>query len=335
MNKKLILSLFALLFIGSVSAKKVKFAVDMGTYTINPTGIHVMGDFQVAAGYSLNFDPATVQMTNIPSTTIYTVIVTIPAFQKYEFKFVNGNQSYEVEFVPEKARVGYNFNDNRWLYVDSLQNDTSFLGAVKFSENSPAGKTLLRYVVDMANAAPVPTTGVHLGSTYQGNDPAKTRLTNLDGTKWEIIAYLNTGVQSFKYYKSNTGVSTETVPGACATASLRTHNLQADTILPTVCFNSCVVCAAPPVGVNENSIEASSLALFPNPASDQVTISKTFQTAGTLAIVDISGKLVEQINIPEKAENEIKVDLHKYAKGVYQVYLGNKDGYRHAKLIVQ
>lgn len=335
MIKKLILPLLAIFMAGNVSAKKVKFAVDMTTFTINPTGIHVMGDFQVAAGYSLNFDPATIQMTNVPATTIYTVIVNIPAFQKYEFKFVNGNQSYEVEFVPEKARVGYNFNDNRWMYVDSLQNDTSFLGAVKFGENSPAGKTLLRYVVDMQNATPVPTTGVHLGSTYQGNNPATTHLTNLDGTKWEIIAYLNTGVQSFKYYNGNTGATTETVPGACATASLRTHNLQADTILPTVCFNSCVVCAAPPVSLKENTIEASSLQLFPNPSHDQVTISKPFKTAGTLAIVDISGKLVEQISIEASEENEIKVDLQKYSKGVYQVYLGNKEGYQHAKLIVQ
>ncbi|MBK9284480.1 MAG: T9SS type A sorting domain-containing protein [Sphingobacteriaceae bacterium] len=333
MKKHNWLILFALFIFGSASAKKVKFAVDMGSYTISPNGIHVMGDFQVAAGYSLNFDPASILMTQVGATTIYTVIVTLPAFQKYEFKFVNGDQSYEVEFVPEKARVGYNFNDNRWMFVDSLQNDTSFLGAVKFSENSPAGKTLLRYVVDMQYATPVPTTGVHLGSTYQGNDPATTRLTNLDGTKYEIIAYLNTGVQSFKYYNGNNAGTTETVPGACATSSLRTHNLQADTILPTVCFSSCTACMAPPASISENSIQFSRLKISPNPASDYINIIKPNQNSGTLAIVDISGKLVKEIKIEDELTDSVNIDISDLSNGVYQIYFGSQNQYFHTKLI--
>ncbi len=42
----------------SLSAKKVKFAVDMTSYTISPNGIHVMGDYQVTAGIgTLDWDP--------------------------------------------------------------------------------------------------------------------------------------------------------------------------------------------------------------------------------------------------------------------------------------
>ena len=327
------LILFAILITGSAYSKAVKFAVDMGSYTISPMGIHVMGDFQVAAGYSLNFDPASIPMTQVGATTIYTVIVTIPAFQKYEFKFVNGDQSYEVEFVPEKARVGYNFNDNRWMFVDSLQNDTSFLGAVRFSENSPAGKTLLRYVVDMQYATPVPTTGVHLGSTYQGNDPATTRLTNLDGTKYEIIAYLNTGTQSFKYYNGNMAGTTETVPGACATASLRTHNLQADTILPTVCFSSCTACMAPPASVSKYSIEFSSLKISPNPANDHFVLKKPINKEGTLSIVDVSGKLVKEVKLEDDLNESVNVNVSELPAGVYQIYFGSNNQYYHGKLI--
>jgi hypothetical protein len=46
MKKILILLLPFFLSLAPASAKKVKFSVDMDTVTINPTGVHVFGDFQ-------------------------------------------------------------------------------------------------------------------------------------------------------------------------------------------------------------------------------------------------------------------------------------------------
>ncbi|MBK8686725.1 MAG: hypothetical protein IPN26_18020 [Bacteroidetes bacterium] len=48
------------------------------------------------------------------------MVVDLPAFAKYEYKFLNGDQGYEVEVVPEESRANYNLSDNRWIYVDSL-----------------------------------------------------------------------------------------------------------------------------------------------------------------------------------------------------------------------
>ena len=79
----------------------------------------------------------TTTLTQEGSTEIYSIVVDIPAFAKYEYKFLNGDQFYEAEFVPI-IRVGYNFNDNRWIYVDSLANDTTFVGAILFAGNAPA-----------------------------------------------------------------------------------------------------------------------------------------------------------------------------------------------------
>jgi hypothetical protein len=334
MVKKLLLSALTLILFQSMNAKKVKFAVDMGTYTISPFGVHVIGDFQVAAGYSLNFDTGSLQMTQVGATTIYTCLVTIPAFQLYQFKFVNGNQSYEVEFVPDKARVGYNFNDNRWMYVDSLMNDTSYLGAIKFSGNAPAGKTLLRYVVDMANAGAVSSNGVHLGSTYQSNDPATTRLSNLPGggSCHEIIAYIATGTQSFKYYNGKLAANTETVPGTCATGGLRTHNLTADTVLNVVCFSGCAAC---PVGLKENSISYSALSIYPNPASNKVDLQVPVSGQNKVTFVDVSGKIVKEIVVEEEKNAHIGIGLHELPKGFYQVYFGSDQNYYHTKLLVQ
>lgn len=333
MFKKLILLAIILFSAQSAFSKKVKFAVDMGTYTISPFGIHVLGDFQVAAGFPSNFDPGSTTMTQVGATSIYTVLVTLPAFQKYEFKFVNGDQTYEVEFVPDHARVGYGFNDNRWIYVDSLQNDTTYLGAIKFNGNSPAGKTLLRYVVDMQNAGVIPANGVHVASTFQGNNPATTRLVNLDGTKYEIIGYMNTGVQTFKYYNGNSAITTESVPVECATAGSRTHNLTADTILTTVCFSGCAAC---PVGVNENKIEYSSLKLFPNPSSDFVKIENPNASgAEKIILVDISGKKIDEIDLEDSSGKTIELDLKKYSKGIYQVYLKSGSTFYHSKLLIR
>jgi hypothetical protein len=332
MTKRILLSVLTLLLFQSMNAKKVKFAVDMGTYSVSAFGVHVLGNFQVVAGYTANYDPASIQMNQVGATTIYTVMVNIPAFQLYEFKFVNGNQSYEVEFVPEKARIGYNFNDNRWLYVDSLMNDTTYLGAIKFSDNAPAGKTLLRYIVDMANAGSISSNGVHLSSTYQLNNPATTKLVNLSASKYEIIGYMNTGTQSFKYYNGNLAANTETVPGTCATGGLRTHNLTADTVLNAVCFSGCAAC---PVGIKENNIAFSSLNMYPNPAVNSVTIKKPMSGENKLVFVDISGKIIKELIIEQNTSESVEIDVRTLQKGFYQVYFGSGQNYYHSKLLVQ
>lgn len=85
------------------------------------------------------------------STAIYSIVVDVPAFHKYEYKFVNGDLFYGTEFVPLESRVGYEFNDNRWIYVDSLDNSVTDIGAIVFSGNAPAGQKLVRFLVDAKN----------------------------------------------------------------------------------------------------------------------------------------------------------------------------------------
>ena len=97
MFKKLII--LALVFnTGFVFAKKVKFAVDMTGQVISPNGVHISGDFQTEAGYPTDWDAEATTLTKEGSTNIYSVTVNIPAFRKYEYKYVNGDKFYEVEF---------------------------------------------------------------------------------------------------------------------------------------------------------------------------------------------------------------------------------------------
>lgn len=326
--KKLSLFFAAFLLANSLSAKKVKFAVNMGTNTISALGIHVMGDFQTIAGFSGgDFNAGTTLCTQEGTTTIYSIIVTLPAFQKYEFKFVNGDQSYEAEFVPEKARVGYNFNDNRWIYVDSLGNDTSSVGAVMFGGTSPAGQTLVRFMVDMQNVTVNPN-DPHVAGNFQGNDPAKTRLYSFGNNIYEIISYMNTGAIQFKYYNGKIAANTETVPGTCATSGNRTHTVMADSILTTVCFSECNACI--PNSLQTQQIQFQSLKIYPNPTNEAVSISTPEK--GKVVIVDLTGKLIYEENVTDQ-HTLINVSL--LSKGYYQIYYQTSLFIFHNKLIIE
>src|SRR6185503_10791552 len=98
MKKALLISAVLFISVGAF-AKKVKFSVDMDTITINVNGVHVTGDFQDEAGFASDWDPGTTAMLqDVSDPSIYSIVLDIPAFQKYEFKFVNGIFGYETEF---------------------------------------------------------------------------------------------------------------------------------------------------------------------------------------------------------------------------------------------
>jgi hypothetical protein len=312
---KRLLLLSALTLITSLGfAKKVKFAVDMSTFTISPMGIHVMGDFQAAAGYTLgNWQSNTTLMTQVGSTTIYTVVVNIPAFQHYEFKFVNGDQSYEAEFVPYESRVEpFGFNDNRWIYVDSLANDTTYAGAIIFGANAPFGKTLMRFMVDMSNAGTLSPNGVHVAGNFQTSwDPSKIRMHSFGGNIYEIITFTTTGTYEFKYYNGNTLGTTETVPGSCAVNNNRGINLTKDSILPTICFSSCAACV---VGISEVASVFSNVKLYPNPTSHMSILELQESKEYSVKLNDHTGRVVRSYTF---TGNSLTVNKDDLAPGIY------------------
>src|SRR5262245_15403563 len=213
--KRIFLLILAVNLLQHAAAKKVRLSVDMATTTINVTGVHVFGDFQAAAGYPGGYwQSNTTPMTQVGASTVYSVVVDIPAFAKYEYKFINGDQSYEVEFVPDPARVGYNFNDNRWVFVDSLADDTTDIPAVIFSENAPAGLKLIRFYVEMQSVLLSPS-GVHVARDFQGWDPAAMCMYSFGGSLYEIIAYASAGTYQYRFYNGSTAADSETVPAPC------------------------------------------------------------------------------------------------------------------------
>ena len=289
--KKIVIVSVTLFIAVTLSAKKVKFEVDMTDWTISTYGVHVAGDFQALAGYSGgDWQPGTTELVNESGTQIYSVIVDIPAFAKYEYKFLNGDQWYDVEFVPWESRVGYNFNDNRWIYVDSIANDTSTTHPILFSGNAPAGLKLLRFKVDMQKESPVAATGVHVAGTFQDWNPAIFRLYDFDTTIFEYMAYVQQGEHEYKYYNGNTITDAETVPAECALNGNRWVNIVNDTMVEVVCFAECSACVITRL---PGYILKEELTVYPNPASHKAVIQFPAKYGfHDILITDLLGRVI-------------------------------------------
>lgn len=296
--KNMIRQLLALIVIstlatGGVMAKKVKFMVNMSGLVKSSFGMHITGDFQTIAGYAGgDWNSASTPMVQEPGdTNLYSLVVDLPAMNKYEFKFVNGVQFYEVEFVPIESRVGYNFNDNRWIFIDSLAPDTMVVGPLRFAGNAPMGKYCARFVVDMQGLN-IHSTGVHVAGDFQSWDPASMRLYSFGGSVYEYIGYVDStaGGIEFKYINGNYWGIDEIVPGACATNGNRSQSMAKDSLLPTMCYSSCVAC--PTVAVVEPVVAG--LQIFPNPTQGDATV-KVVGIAGawTLRVLDMQGRIVQ------------------------------------------
>ena len=291
MDKKLIIIILMLASFTGL-AKTVKFAVDMTGQPVSPNGVHVAGDFQEAAGYEGgNWQSNTTVMNNEAGTDIYSVFVDIPAFSKYEYTFINGDQWYEVEFVPIESRVGYDFNTNRWVYIDSLYNDTTSIPPVLFSGNAPVYQYLFRLKVNLQLEDEIDPAGVHVAGDFQNWDPASTIMYSFVEEIYESIIYLDMTTEpaeyQYRFINGNTMEDYETVPGECAESGNRFVEVFRDTVMEVVCFSGCSDCGTQ--GMDENT-DLSSALIFPNPCIDFSTLKfNDAKDSHRVIIVDLLG----------------------------------------------
>ena len=74
----------------------LRFAINMSNQTVSPEGVHVMGNFQQAAGFAQNWDPASTAMQDLNGDGTYELDLTMP-FGNYQYVFVNGNTAAQAE----------------------------------------------------------------------------------------------------------------------------------------------------------------------------------------------------------------------------------------------
>lgn len=329
--KKFLLLLLLSNLAYTAMAKKIKFAVDMTGQAVSINGVHLVGDFQALIGLGPDWDPAKIALSQEGSSNVYSTVLNLPAFKKYEYRFVNGDLSYEAEFVPEESRVGFNFNDNRWIYLDSLANDTTAVGAILYAANAPAGKKLIRYKVDMTYVYNLPIGGVHVGTNYQNYDPNKYRLYSFANSVYEIIDYQNAGAYTFRYFSGNNSGTSETVPGTCANGLNRSINVNKDTVLVAVCFSGCAIC--PGLGLAESKPQDFVLAVYPNPAKGSVRIQTTLNDVKSVRILALTGKELRTFESPARGEALNVSDLQ---NGIYLLELHSDTGIKYtSRLMIQ
>jgi hypothetical protein len=286
----------------------------MTGWQVDSSGVCIVSDFQTLAGAAVDWEPGLTPLTQSTlDTNIYSILVNIPANRKYEFKFVNAQHWYGVEFVPEESRVIYNFNDNRWFYLDSLADDTTLLGAIPFSGNAPVGKKLLRFRVNMRNEI-VSNNNVHIVGDFQNWNYAATTMYSFDGQMYEYIAYVDSGNQFYRFVNGNTMANAETVPLPCVTNNSRVYWAEMDIIMNTVCFGACTECLN--VGINENAI--SQFQLYPNPTSDHSTlVFGDMNLKNQVFVRDITGKVIR--TYPLENRQLLTLEKENLTSGLYFV----------------
>ena len=337
--KKIITAALLLLVSSMTFAKKVKFSVDMtGVDSIDAYGIHIVGDFQMAAGFPADFDPTSTEMFKEQSNpNIYSVVVNIPAFKAYQFQFVNGNGGYGLENVPVPSRVGKvgtDFIANRWIWIDSLSNDTQDVRKIIFAGNAPSGYYLLRFKVDMQNVSSISPDRVHVAGNFQGWNTKSSCLYSFDGKVFEYITYVNKGAPTvdheFKYYNGNTLGTQESVPAACDNANMnRSVFVSSDTVLSIVCFSQCTPCSGNDVVENKKE---TSITISPNPVSSSAEVK--FNSSGDrfIVITDIYGKIVSTYKTDQSS---LRVEKGNLNAGVYFITIRSGEYASSAKLIIE
>ena len=283
------------------------------------------------AGYASNWAPDLTLMTKeTADTNIYSVVLELKAFKKYEYKFLNGDQSYEAEFVPDASRVGYDFNDNRWIYTDSLKNDTFFVGAIPFAGNAPLGTKLIRFKMKLKAGIALDANGVHVAGDFQGWDSKKNILYSLKSGIYEAIQYVKSDTVNFKYYNGSLAAGVESVPASCAVNGNRRVVLLSDSVLPTVCFSECTNCAG--AGIDAGTSQFG-LDVFPNPSRAGITVSMQGKEIALISMFDAQGRLIYREN--PTGVKTIQLDAGTFpATGLYFISCTATDGMNYQSTLV-
>lgn len=237
--KKIYLLLSAMLTGGVILSQAtfpVTFQVDMATQTVGPNGVRIAGNFQVAAGFPSNWDPAATQLTQVGTSTVYSVTVNlVPG--TYEYKFINGNSWGSDESVPAACAT----NGNRTVTVSGA----TVVPLVCFGmcTTCPAGplpKYSVTFQVDMQNFCGTFDSVTLAGTVANWNQGVKMNPSATNPNLYTVTIDVDSGSHEYKF-RTHSGGNTnwEGLPNRLITIS------NAQTV-PVTCFNQTTPCSPKP-----------------------------------------------------------------------------------------
>ncbi|MFY8189134.1 MAG: alpha-amylase family glycosyl hydrolase [Flavobacterium sp.] len=240
------ISFLLILIVGlSLSVKaqtvSVTFQVDMSGLTISPAGVHIAGDFQQAAGFPSNWNPASTQLQDPDNDHIYSIQVNIPS-GNYSYKFINGNQWPQAENPPALCSVTN--NNNRTVQVN---NSDLILPAVPFNGCYPS----VRFSVDL-NDIPVSPNGIFVTGNFQmaagfssNWNPTQHQLFDYDNDGlYETTLNLPAGTYQYQYLNGGDLNAPEPTLNSCmSNEGFRSFTIENGQNLALMnCFGTCEVC---------------------------------------------------------------------------------------------
>jgi len=230
----------------------VTFNVDMNGQTVSANGVHIAGNFNDVnydgtaenAAY-VNWNPSAIALAD-QGNGIWSVTLNLVA-ERYEFKFINGNDWPMVEDVPAACQVEVNGNDNRFWSISGLNATESM--TVCYASCAACGENTIRFRVDMTQeGAGVNPAGIFVAGDFQGWNPAGSQLIDPDGNG-TFEGYFSIGASSaanFKFINGNDWAFAESVPAECNVAGNRVLDVvDPNTVADVICFNACGPCQAP------------------------------------------------------------------------------------------
>jgi hypothetical protein len=216
----------------------ITFQVDMTNENISPSGVFLQGSFQEPPWSGI-------QMTDM-GDHIYAVTVEMETGTFHEYKFLNGG-IYET--VPPECGFG-NFS-NRYITVPEVNTTLDLVCFGSCDPCFPTSDTYVTFRVDLSEQI-VSLDGVHIAGSFQGWNPGSTPMSDMGNNIWEYTTIIQSGsYHEYKFINGNIWDHAEVnIPWYCSNGGNRYLTVpENDTVLPAVCFESCLVCNPTPVDI--------------------------------------------------------------------------------------
>jgi hypothetical protein len=333
MFKKIILAILLLVVFSSIAnATYVRFAVNMkGSGMLNSNDAYMTSTFQDEIGMGGDLTHGYLHLIqSTADTNIYYATFNLPAYEMFEYQFEMGIAGYDLENIPIESQSLA--NGYRWLYVDSMINDTLKLPAVFYSGNNTATDTMYRFRVNMSNET-VSANGVYVGP-FKSFNPSTYKMYSFGNGVYEYMAFFAQNSSIFYKFYNGSNANGEIVPSNCTTI---TSFREIDSVinaqmLPIVCFGSCVNCYP----LNTSSVNKNNgITLSPNPMSTNATITfNDLASSHSVSIIDMYGRTIKYYkNI---TTNSFSIDKEMMNASCYFVQIVNdKNEQTTLKLIVE
>jgi hypothetical protein len=303
---------------GQAQTTNVTFRVDMNNFTGTFTTPEVNGTWNNWCG-NCNV------MSDPDNDGIWTAIIPLPIGANVEYKFSHDNWTGQEMLSPSASCTNGNAQyTNRILTVPSAD---TVLGVVCWGQCTPCGgqptAANITFRVDMSEFAGSFTTPETNGTfnNWCGNCAPMSDANN--DNIWEITINLPIGdTVEYKFSHDNwTGQETNDPTQPCTNGNTQFTNrvlvISGDTILPAVCWGSCLPCGMASSIQNQPGL---AMKVYPNPAKGIVKIETA--EAGLLTITDLAGRVVKRNTLETAGLHELAID--ELGAGLYLVHISGK-----------